>query len=103
MLKYRGDSALLSEFEQWNVPRFPLSGHILREKGVPGEWHEMTILVCMFSLKLIHAFEVLKIQSVKSDPKMSTSYTVFILKLLSCGKRNEGKEMASEKTSEFST
>ncbi|XP_021936228.1 CCA tRNA nucleotidyltransferase 1, mitochondrial isoform X2 [Zootermopsis nevadensis] len=26
VLKYRGDSALLSEFEQWNVPRFPLNG-----------------------------------------------------------------------------
>lgn len=40
VLKYRGDSALLSEFEQWNVPRFPLNGNVLKERGVPGDWHE---------------------------------------------------------------
>jgi len=37
VLKYRGASALLCEFEQWTVPRFPLNGNILKEKGVPGE------------------------------------------------------------------
>lgn len=36
VLKYKGNSVLLSEFEQWNVPRFPLNGNILKEKGVPG-------------------------------------------------------------------
>jgi len=40
VLKYRGDNVLLNEFDQWNVPRFPLNGHILKEKGVPGEWCE---------------------------------------------------------------
>jgi hypothetical protein len=37
VLKYRGDGALLKEFEQWDVPRFPLSGYVLKENGVPGE------------------------------------------------------------------
>jgi hypothetical protein len=37
VLKYRGATDLLSEFEQWTLPRFPLSGNILMEKGVPGE------------------------------------------------------------------
>jgi tRNA nucleotidyltransferase (CCA-adding enzyme) len=36
VLKYRCASALLCEFEQWTVPRFPLNGNILKEKGVPG-------------------------------------------------------------------
>lgn len=37
VLKYRGDRTLLKEFEQWSVPRFPLNGYMLKEKGVPGE------------------------------------------------------------------
>jgi len=36
VLKYRGASALLCEFEQWTVPRFPLNGNMLKEKGVSG-------------------------------------------------------------------
>jgi hypothetical protein len=47
VLKYKGSSVLLSEFEQWNVPRFPLNGNMLKEKGVPGKF-----TVC--KLKLVH-------------------------------------------------
>ena len=54
VLKYRGSSALLSEFEQWTVPRFPLNGNILKEKGVPGE-----NAVCgLISLHIIEFFKV---------------------------------------------
>jgi hypothetical protein len=56
VLKYRGDSVLLSEFEQWNVPRFPLNGNILKEKGVPGEWCGND-RYCMCSLKLIRTLK----------------------------------------------
>jgi hypothetical protein len=59
VLKYRGDGTLLNEFEQWNVPRFPLNGYMLKEKGVPGEITD--------SLKLIHAFETLKIKSLSKN------------------------------------
>jgi len=56
VLKYRGASALLSEFEQWTVPRFPLNGNILKEKGVPGE-----NTVC--GLKSLHILEFFKVES----------------------------------------
>ncbi|XP_047114688.1 CCA tRNA nucleotidyltransferase 1, mitochondrial [Schistocerca piceifrons] len=36
VLKYRGDHQLLAEFDSWELPRFPLNGNMLREKGVPG-------------------------------------------------------------------
>jgi hypothetical protein len=56
VLKYKGNSVLLSEFEQWNVPRFPLNGNILKEKGVPGK-----ITACR--LKLLHTLEFFKVES----------------------------------------
>jgi hypothetical protein len=62
VLKYRGDGTLLNEFEQWNVPRFPLNGYMLKEKGVPGEITD-NYGAWAGSLKLIHAFETLKIKS----------------------------------------
>ncbi|KAJ8714078.1 hypothetical protein PYW08_007698 [Mythimna loreyi] len=34
VLKYRGD-ALLKQFNEWEVPRFPISGKILKDAGVP--------------------------------------------------------------------
>jgi hypothetical protein len=49
VLKYKGKSVLLSEFEQWNVPRFPLNGNILKEKGVPGE---ITVLRLNYLIRL---------------------------------------------------
>lgn len=36
VFKYRGDMFLLNEFDKWTLPRFPVSGHMLKEKGVPG-------------------------------------------------------------------
>ncbi|KAJ9601542.1 hypothetical protein L9F63_000285 [Diploptera punctata] len=36
VLKYRGDFALLKQFDQWILPRFPINGNILKENGVPG-------------------------------------------------------------------
>ncbi|XP_069681906.1 CCA tRNA nucleotidyltransferase 1, mitochondrial isoform X2 [Periplaneta americana] len=36
VLKYRGDISLRNEFELWNMPKFPLSGNILKERGVQG-------------------------------------------------------------------
>ncbi|KAM9758635.1 CCA tRNA nucleotidyltransferase 1, mitochondrial [Menidia menidia] len=34
LLKYQGESKLLSELRQWSMPRFPISGHDLRKVGV---------------------------------------------------------------------
>jgi hypothetical protein len=66
VLKYRGDGALLNEFEQWNVPRFPLNGYMLKERGVPGEITDRHwTWVC--SLKLTHANETLKIKSLPKN------------------------------------
>jgi hypothetical protein len=66
VLNYRGDGALLNEFEQWNVPRFPLNGYMLKEKGVPGEVTEIHG-AWADNLKLIHAFETLKIESLSKN------------------------------------
>lgn len=35
LLKYRGDENLLQQFNNWEVPRFPINGKILKEAGVP--------------------------------------------------------------------
>lgn len=35
VLKYRGDEKLLEEFNGWEIPRFPMSGKILKDNGVP--------------------------------------------------------------------
>lgn len=35
VLKYRGDEKLLEEFNNWQVPRFPVSGKMLKDAGVP--------------------------------------------------------------------
>lgn len=34
VLKYRGDK-LFDQFNEWVVPRFPISGKVLKEAGVP--------------------------------------------------------------------
>ncbi|XP_063231187.1 CCA tRNA nucleotidyltransferase 1, mitochondrial isoform X2 [Bacillus rossius redtenbacheri] len=36
LLRYRGDPELLRQFEQWQPPKFPVNGHMLKEHGVPG-------------------------------------------------------------------
>ncbi|XP_075982702.1 CCA tRNA nucleotidyltransferase 1, mitochondrial isoform X2 [Anticarsia gemmatalis] len=35
VLKYRGDEKLLNQFNNWEVPRFPITGKMLKEAGVP--------------------------------------------------------------------
>ncbi|CAH0594295.1 unnamed protein product [Chrysodeixis includens] len=35
VLKYRGDENLLEQFNKWEVPRFPISGKMLKDAGVP--------------------------------------------------------------------
>ncbi|KAK7865026.1 hypothetical protein R5R35_000045 [Gryllus longicercus] len=35
VLRYRGDQLLLEEFSEWKVPRFPVTGNQLKERGVP--------------------------------------------------------------------
>lgn len=35
VLKYRGEEKLLEEFNKWELPRFPMSGKILKDNGVP--------------------------------------------------------------------
>ncbi|CAB3245707.1 unnamed protein product [Arctia plantaginis] len=35
VLKYRGDEKLLEDFNKWEVPRFPVSGKLLKNAGVP--------------------------------------------------------------------
>lgn len=35
VLKYRGDEKLLNEFNNWEIPKFPVNGKILKENGVP--------------------------------------------------------------------
>ncbi|XP_032521014.2 CCA tRNA nucleotidyltransferase 1, mitochondrial isoform X2 [Danaus plexippus] len=35
VLKYRGDEKLLDTFNKWEVPRFPMTGKLLKENGVP--------------------------------------------------------------------
>lgn len=37
LLKYRGDVNLLEEFEKWTVPKFPVTGYMLLEKGIGGK------------------------------------------------------------------
>lgn len=34
LLKYQGESKLLSELSRWSIPRFPVSGHDLRRLGI---------------------------------------------------------------------
>lgn len=34
-MKYRGDEALLQQFNKWEVPRFPVNGKILKDNGIP--------------------------------------------------------------------
>lgn len=33
VLKYRGEVTLLKELAEWKIPKFPISGHILMERG----------------------------------------------------------------------
>jgi len=35
VLKYRGEFDLLDEFNSWDMPRFPVTGHHLKENGCP--------------------------------------------------------------------
>ena len=35
VLKYRGQLDLAKEFEAWETPKFPVSGHHLKEAGCP--------------------------------------------------------------------
>lgn len=35
VLKYKGDEKLLEEFNNWEIPKFPVNGKILKESGVP--------------------------------------------------------------------
>ncbi|KAM9409943.1 CCA tRNA nucleotidyltransferase 1, mitochondrial isoform 2-T2 [Pholidichthys leucotaenia] len=34
LLKYQGEAKLLSQLQQWSIPRFPISGHDLRKMGI---------------------------------------------------------------------
>nr|CAD7427858.1 unnamed protein product [Timema monikensis] len=36
VFKYRGNAELLQQFMEWEIPKFPVSGHMLKENGVPG-------------------------------------------------------------------
>ncbi|XP_076312805.1 CCA tRNA nucleotidyltransferase 1, mitochondrial [Tachypleus tridentatus] len=36
VLKYRGEDQLLDKFRGWQVPKFPINGHMLLDKGVKG-------------------------------------------------------------------
>lgn len=35
VLKYRGEENILEQFNQWEIPRFPINGKILKEHNVP--------------------------------------------------------------------
>lgn len=35
VLKYRGEEELLEQFNNWEIPRFPINGKILKDAGVP--------------------------------------------------------------------
>nr|CAD7438592.1 unnamed protein product [Timema bartmani] len=35
VFKYRGNTELLQQFMEWEIPKFPVSGHTLKENGVP--------------------------------------------------------------------
>lgn len=35
VLKYRGEESLLKQFQSWVIPRFPITGKILKDNGVP--------------------------------------------------------------------
>ncbi|XP_012273790.1 CCA tRNA nucleotidyltransferase 1, mitochondrial isoform X2 [Orussus abietinus] len=57
VLKYRGDVNLLNEFEKWDIPRFPINGHMLKPL-VP---HGKMIGPVMTALKAIwleHNFQI---------------------------------------------
>lgn len=36
LLRYQGKADLADEFEEWIIPKFPVSGHVLKNAGVPG-------------------------------------------------------------------
>jgi len=36
LLRYQGKLDLMTELENWQIPKFPVSGHELRNEGVPG-------------------------------------------------------------------
>ncbi|XP_071453957.1 CCA tRNA nucleotidyltransferase 1, mitochondrial [Hetaerina americana] len=36
LLKYKGNIPTLEEFDQWKLPKFPIGGNMLIEKGAPG-------------------------------------------------------------------
>ncbi|KAL1137643.1 hypothetical protein AAG570_009339 [Ranatra chinensis] len=35
LFKYKGNLVLMDEFQKWQPPRFPINGHILKDRGVP--------------------------------------------------------------------
>jgi len=36
ILTYRGDTKLLSQFQEWEAPKFPINGHHLNSRGITG-------------------------------------------------------------------
>ncbi|PNF36518.1 CCA tRNA nucleotidyltransferase 1, mitochondrial [Cryptotermes secundus] len=72
VLKYRGDQTLLKEFEQWSVPRFPLNGYMLKEKGAPG------------GKGLGQVVDILKKHWVESDFNMSSEDLLQLLPHVLC-------------------
>lgn len=36
LLKYTDGTVFIEEFKSWELPRFPLSGAVLKDHGVPG-------------------------------------------------------------------
>ncbi|GIY21099.1 CCA tRNA nucleotidyltransferase 1, mitochondrial [Caerostris extrusa] len=69
VLKYRSDVCLLKELSDWKIPKFPVSGHILMEKGYkPGP--KMTeILSTLKTLWIDSNFKMTKTELLDSIDK----------------------------------
>jgi len=37
LIKYKGQTSLFKEFSEWEPPKFPVKGGVLKENGVPGK------------------------------------------------------------------
>lgn len=46
LMKYAGALELLQEFQNWQLPKFPVSGNVLIEKKVPGKHIQVNKIRC---------------------------------------------------------
>jgi len=55
--KYNGAVDLLKEFQEWNPPKFPVTGHALVERKVPGDQKKIALIFFLFLIIFGHSVE----------------------------------------------